>query len=132
MSANINPSHLLNTKLISHRRENMLWFRVPEKIYFKENSITTALKELKENKKKRVFIVTDKPLYELGMLKNIQKNLDDMEIEYNIFYDVTPDPTIEVVENGLNSLKLFNPDVILAVGGGSPMDAAKIMWLMYE
>ena len=112
------------------RRENMLWFRVPPKIYFKGGALDLALRELKG--KKRAFIVTDKPLFDLGTCNAITKSLDHVGVEHTIFYDVEPDPTLLTVRKGLAQLTLFKPDVIIAVGGGSPMDAAKVMWLMYE
>lgn len=130
VSNNVAPKHLLNYKTISERRENMLWFRIPPKIYFKEDSIHYGLTDL--NGKKRCMIVTDKPLYDMGFTSKITEILDKMNIKHTTFYNVSPDPTTEVVENGLKEMKLFEPDVIIALGGGSPMDAAKIMWLMYE
>jgi acetaldehyde dehydrogenase/alcohol dehydrogenase len=130
VSNNVTPEHLLNTKTISERKENMLWFRVPPKIYFKGGSIEVALKEMKD--KKRCFVITDKPLYDIGLHEEVTRHLDAMGIKSQVFYHVTPDPTLEVVENGLTEMRDFSPDVIIALGGGSPMDAAKVMWLMYE
>ena len=128
VSTNVTPANLLNIKTVALRRENMLWFRVPPKIYFKGGALDLALRELKG--KKRAFIVTDKPLYDLGTCNAITKTLDHVGVAHSIFYDVR----VEQVElrKGLAQLNLFNPDVIIAVGGGSPMDAAKVMWLMYE
>jgi acetaldehyde dehydrogenase/alcohol dehydrogenase len=130
VSANVTPMSLVNIKTVAARRENMLWFRVPAKIYLKGGSLEPALRELKG--KKRAFIVTDKPLYDLGVMTQVTKVLDSIDVEHSIFYDVAPDPTLATVRKGLAELNLFKPDVIIAVGGGSPMDAAKIMWLMYE
>ncbi|MGD1807388.1 bifunctional acetaldehyde-CoA/alcohol dehydrogenase [Dapis sp. BLCC M126] len=130
VSENVEPHHLLNIKTVAERRENMLWFRVPPKIYFKYGALPTAMRELAG--KKRAFIVTDKPIYELGMTKGLENVLDEVEIKYDIFYDVEPDPSLDTVNRGLDLMRKFNPDVIIAIGGGSPMDAAKIMWLMYE
>ncbi len=130
VSENVEPHHLLNIKTVAERRENMLWFRVPPKIYFKYGALPTAMRELAG--KKRAFIVTDKPLYELGITRSLENVLDEVEIKYDIFYDVEPDPSLDTVNRGLDMMRRFNPDVIIAIGGGSPMDAAKIMWLMYE
>ncbi|MDJ0557058.1 MAG: bifunctional acetaldehyde-CoA/alcohol dehydrogenase [Microcoleaceae cyanobacterium MO_207.B10] len=130
VSENVEPHHLLNIKTVAERRENMLWFRVPPKIYFKYGALPTAIRELAG--KKRAFIVTDKPLYELGITRSLEDVLDEVEIKYDIFYDVEPDPSLDTVNRGLDMMRKFNPDVIIAIGGGSPMDAAKIMWLMYE
>jgi acetaldehyde dehydrogenase/alcohol dehydrogenase len=130
ISGNVGVQHLLNIKTITERRENMLWFRVPPKVYFKYGSLPVALGDLAG--KEKAFIVTDKPLYELGMTKKIERVLAQMGIKYDIFYDVEPDPCLATVNRGLDLLNNFNPDVIIALGGGSPMDAAKVMWLMYE
>jgi acetaldehyde dehydrogenase/alcohol dehydrogenase len=127
---NVGVQHLLNLKTVSERRENMLWFRVPPKIYFKYGCLPVALRELSGRKK--AFIVTDKPLYELGITQEIEEILENLGIKYDIFYDVEPDPCLGTVNKGLALMNTFNPDVIIAVGGGSPMDAAKVMWLMYE
>ncbi len=129
-SDNITPHHLLNIKTVSQRRENMLWFRVPPKIYFKYGCLPVALHDLEG--KHRAFIVTDKPLFDLGMSDHITHVLDEMGITHYIFDDVEPDPKLSTVEEGLAAMKRFQPDVIIAIGGGSPMDAAKVMWLMYE
>ncbi|NCS24072.1 MAG: bifunctional acetaldehyde-CoA/alcohol dehydrogenase [Microcystis aeruginosa BS13-02] len=130
ISENVEPTHLLNIKTVAERRENMLWFRVPPKVYFKYGSLPVAIRELAG--KKRAFIVTDKPLFDLGVTAPLQEILEEIGITVNIFYDVEPDPSLETVERGLNVINTFNPDVIIAIGGGSPMDAAKIMWLLYE
>ncbi|NEQ76530.1 MAG: bifunctional acetaldehyde-CoA/alcohol dehydrogenase [Okeania sp. SIO2C9] len=130
VSENVEPHHLLNIKTVAERRENMLWFRVPPKIYFKYGALPTAMRELAG--KQRAFIVTDKPIYELGMTRGLENVLDEVEVKYDIFYDVEPDPSLDTVNRGLDMMRKFNPDVIIAIGGGSPMDAAKIMWLMYE
>lgn len=108
----------------------MLWFRVPPKIYFKYGALPIAIRELAG--KQRAFIVTDKPIYDLGMTRSLEEVLDEIGLRYNIFYDVEPDPSLETVNRGLALMRDFNPDVIIAIGGGSPMDAAKIMWLLYE
>jgi len=130
VSENVAPQHLLNIKTVSERRENMLWFRVPPKIYFKFGCLPIALEELKG--KKRAFIVTDKPLFDMGLLKEVTDVLDDIGVEHQVFYDVEPDPKLAEINKGVAAMNTFQPDVIIAFGGGSPMDAAKIMWLMYE
>jgi len=130
VSENVAPQHLLNIKTVSERRENMLWFRVPPKIYFKFGCLPIALEELKG--KKRAFIVTDKPLFDMGLLKEVTDVLDEIGVEHQIFYDVEPDPKLAEINKGVAAMNTFQPDVIIAFGGGSPMDAAKIMWLMYE
>ncbi len=130
ISENVEPKHLLNIKTVAERRENMLWFRVPPKIYFRYGSLPVAIRELAG--KKRAFIVTDKPIYELGMTKELETVLEEIDLTYDIFYDVEPDPSLDTVKRGVAMMDTFNPDVIIAIGGGSPMDAAKIMWLMYE
>ncbi|NCQ86235.1 MAG: bifunctional acetaldehyde-CoA/alcohol dehydrogenase [Microcystis aeruginosa W13-18] len=130
ISENVEPSHLLNIKTVAERRENMLWFRVPPKVYFKYGALPIAIRELAG--KKRAFIVTDKPLFDLGVTASLEEVLEEIGITVNIFYDVEPDPSLETVERGLNVINTFNPDVIIAIGGGSPMDAAKIIWLLYE
>ena len=130
VSENVGVKHLLNIKTISERRENMLWFRVPEKIYFKRGCLPVALGDL--TGKKKAFVVTDKPLFDLGIVDKVTDILDDMGIETDVFYDVLPDPDITTTLAGVKRMQTFDPDVIIAVGGGSPMDAAKIMWLMYE
>lgn len=130
VSENVAPHHLLNIKTVSERRENMLWFRVPPKIYFKYGCLPVALQDLKG--KKRAFIVTDKPLFDMGLLKEVTQVLDEIEVEHQVFYDVEPDPKLASINKGVEQLNRFQPDVIISFGGGSPMDAAKIMWLMYE
>lgn len=130
VSENVGVQHLLNVKTVTERRENMLWFRVPPKIYFKYGCIPTALADLAG--KQRAFIITDKPLYDMGMTRTIVDALDDLGIEHDTFYDVEPDPSLSTVHKGLDRINHFQPDVLIAFGGGSPMDAAKIMWLMYE
>jgi acetaldehyde dehydrogenase / alcohol dehydrogenase len=130
VSENVGPHHLLNIKTVTQRRENMLWFRVPPKIYFKSGCLPVALRELAG--KKRAFLITDKPLFDLGMLHPITQVLDEVGVQWDVFHDVEPDPTLTNVNQGLAQLRKFEPDVLIAVGGGSPMDAAKVMWLMYE
>lgn len=130
VSENVTVHHLLNIKTVSERRENMLWFRVPPKVYFKYGCLPVALKDLAG--KKRAFIITDKPLFDLGMIKEVTDVLESINIEYQVFYDVNPDPDLSTINKGLERVNTFNPDVIIAFGGGSPMDAAKVIWLMYE
>jgi acetaldehyde dehydrogenase/alcohol dehydrogenase len=110
----------------------MLWYRVPSKIYFKNGSLPVALQELKDMNKKRAFIVTDKVLYELGYVDQITNLLEELDIDFKLFYDVEPDPTLAVARKGAAEMTSFEPDTIIALGGGSPMDAAKIMWVLYE
>ncbi|MEM5948320.1 bifunctional acetaldehyde-CoA/alcohol dehydrogenase [Spirochaetia bacterium 38H-sp] len=129
-SENVGTKHLINIKTVAARRENMLWFRVPSRIYFKQNAIEEGLKDLAG--KTRAFIVTDKFLYDNGYTKKIENVLTAMGIRIEIFADVKPDPDIDTIYKGTDILNTYNPDVIIAIGGGSPMDAAKIMWLMYE
>ena len=130
VSENVNVRHLLNLKTVTERRENMLWFRVPPKVFFKQGSLPIALKELAG--KQRAFIVTDKPLYDLGMTREVEEVLEELNVKVEVFYSVEPDPSLSTVEKGLALMNSFKPDVIIAFGGGSPMDAAKVMWLMYE
>lgn len=130
VSGNIGAEHLLNYKTLAKRRENMLWFKVPPKIYFKRGCTEFALKELKG--KKRAFIVTDRYLYNSGAVQKITKVLDESEIQYEIFFDIKPEPTQENINKALEVIRPFEADVIIAFGGGSPLDAAKIIWLMYE
>ncbi|WP_187261232.1 bifunctional acetaldehyde-CoA/alcohol dehydrogenase [Pontibacter beigongshangensis] len=132
VSENVGVKHLLNIKSVAERRENMLWFRVPEKIYFKYGCLPVALRELKDLGKKRAFIVTDKVLYNLGFVTVVEKVLDELGIEYKVFFDVAPDPTLATARKGAEEMISFQPDTIIALGGGSPMDAAKIMWVLYE
>ena len=130
VSGNIGVEHLLNYKTVAERRENMLWFKVPQKIYFKRGCLDLALKELKG--KKRAFIVTDRFLFNSGAVENITDVLDEMEIDHQMFFDVKPDPTLATIDDALTMIKAYEPDVIIALGGGSPMDAGKILWLLYE
>lgn len=130
VSENVGVKHLMNVKTIAERKENMLWFRVPEKIYFKYGALPIALEELQG--KKRAFIITDKPLYDLGYTEKVTNELDAIGVDYRIYSDVEPDPTISTVKKAVKQMESFQPDVIIALGGGSPMDAAKITWLMYE
>lgn len=130
VSENVGVKHLMNVKTVAMREENMLWFKVPEKIYFKPGSLELALKELKGRKK--AFLVTDKPLFDLGYTKKITDVLEGLGIQYQIFSDVKPDPDLSTINVAINMVNTFQPDVIIALGGGSPMDAAKILWLMYE
>jgi len=133
VSDNVGVMHLLNIKTVAERRENMLWFRTPEKIYFKKGCMPVALEELKNVMgKKKAFIVTDTFLYKNGYVKPLTDKLEELGITYTCFYDVSPDPTLACAIEGAKAMALFEPDVIIAFGGGSPMDAAKIMWLMYE
>ncbi|QIB27348.1 bifunctional acetaldehyde-CoA/alcohol dehydrogenase [Caloranaerobacter azorensis] len=132
VSENVGVKHLLNIKNVAERRENMLWFRVPEKIYFKYGCLAMALKELKDMNKKKAFIVTDKVLYNLGFVDKITKVLEEIQIDFKVFFDVEPDPTLAIAKKGAEEMRSFEPDTIIALGGGSPMDAAKIMWVMYE
>ena len=133
VSENVGIKHLLNIKTVAERRENMLWFRAPEKIYIKRGCLPVALEELKNvMNKKRVFIVTDKFLFENGYTKTITDKLEEMDIAYTTFFDVEPDPTLACAIEGTKAMNMFNPDCIIALGGGSAMDAAKIMWVMYE
>ncbi|MCM1991018.1 bifunctional acetaldehyde-CoA/alcohol dehydrogenase [Oceanirhabdus seepicola] len=132
VSENVGVKHLLNVKSVAERRENMLWFRVPEKVYFKYGALGVALRELKDLNKKRVFIVTDRVLYNLGFADKITEVLDECGIDSKVFMDVEPDPTLAVAKKGAEEMRNFEPDTIIALGGGSPMDAAKIMWVMYE
>ncbi len=132
VSENVGVKHLLNIKSVASRRENMLWFRVPEKVYFKYGCLPVALKELKVLGKKKVFIVTDKVLHSLGFTEHVTKVLDSLGIAYTVYFDVDPDPTLLTARKGAQEMINFQPDTILALGGGSPMDAAKIMWVLYE
>ena len=133
VSENVGVKHLINIKTVAERRENMLWFRAPEKVYIKKGCLPVALDELKNVlNKKRVFIVTDTFLYENGYTKGITDKLDEMGIAHTTFFNVAPDPTLACAKEGTKMMVDFKPDCILAVGGGSPMDAAKIMWVMYE
>ena len=130
VSGNIGVEHLLNYKTVAERRENMLWFKVPPKVYFKRGATDLALKVLKG--KKRAFIVTDRFLFNSGAVDTITKTLDEIGIDHEVFFDVKPDPTIATIKQAMEIVKPYEPDVIIALGGGSPMDAAKIIWLQYE
>jgi acetaldehyde dehydrogenase/alcohol dehydrogenase len=133
VSENVGVQHLLNIKTVAERRENMLWFRSPEKVYFKKGCMPVALSELKDvYNKKRAFVVTDSFLYSNGYTKAITDKLDEMGIVYTVFSDVQPDPTLANAQSGAAAMRAFQPDTIIALGGGSAMDAAKIMWVMYE
>ncbi len=133
VSENVGVRHLLNIKTVAKRRENMLWFRSPEKIYFKRGSLVQALEELsKVYRKKRAFLVTDEFLYEKGYTREIEKTLFKREISFTTYFKVESDPTLATVLEGAKRMSEFRPDVVIAIGGGSPMDAAKIMRLLYE
>lgn len=133
VSENVGVKHLINIKTVAERRENMLWFRAPEKVYMKKGCLPVALDELKNVMgKKRAFIVTDSFLYNNGYSKPISDKLDEMGIEHTTFFDVAPDPTLACAKEGTAQMTAFKPDCIIALGGGSAMDAAKIMWVMYE
>ena len=133
VSENVGVKHLLNIKTIAERRENMLWFRAPEKVYIKKGCLPVALDELKTVMgKKRVFIVTDEFLYTNGYTKPITNKLEEMGISHTTFFNVQPDPTLASAKEGAKAMSSFKPDCIIAIGGGSAMDAAKIMWVMYE
>ena len=133
VSGNVGPMNLLNIKSVAERRENMLWVRTPEKIYFKKGCMPVALQELKTvYDKKRAFIVTDSFLYTSGFTKKIEKTLDELGIAHASFWSISPDPKLQDAEKGEELLRAFQPDVIIAIGGGSAMDAGKIMWSMYE
>ena len=133
VSENVGVKHLLNIKTVVERRENMLWFRAPEKVYFKKGCLPVALDELKTVMgKKKAFIVTDQFLYKNGYTKAITDKLDEMGILHETFFDVAPDPTLACALEGVAQLRAFEPDTIIAIGGGSAMDAGKIMWVLYE
>ena len=133
VSENVGVKHLLNIKTIAERRENMLWFRAPEKVYIKKGCLPVALDELKTvMDKKRVFIVTDEFLYTNGYTKPITNKLEEMGISHTTFFNVQPDPTLASAKEGAKAMESFKPDCIIAIGGGSAMDAAKIMWVLYE
>ena len=133
VSENVGIKHLLNIKTVAERRENMLWFRAPEKVYMKRGCLPVALEELKNvMNKKRVFIVTDTFLYENGYTKVVTDKLDEMGIVHETFFNVAPDPTLACAKEGVKLIDAYKPDCIIAIGGGSAMDAAKIMWVLYE
>ena len=130
VSENVGVKHLLNYKTVAERRENMLWYKVPPKIYFKRGSTDLALREFEG--KKRAFIITDRFLFDSGAVRTITDVLEEIDVDYQIFFDVKPDPTLSTVEQALTMVRPYQPDLIIALGGGSPMDVAKIIWLMYE
>ena len=133
VSENVGIKHLINIKTVAERRENMLWFRAPEKVYFKKGCLPVALDELGTvMHKKKAFIVTDSFLYKNGYTKAITDKLDEMGITHTCFYNVAPDPNLACAKEGAEQMKAFEPDVIIAMGGGSAMDAGKIMWVLYE
>ncbi|MDY6407110.1 MAG: bifunctional acetaldehyde-CoA/alcohol dehydrogenase [Pseudomonadota bacterium] len=130
VSENVGVKHLLNYKTVAERRENMLWFRVPPKIYFKRGSTDLALREFEG--KKRAFIITDRFLFDSGAVRAVTDTLEEIGTDFQIFFDVKPDPTLATAKQALAMVNTYNPDLIVALGGGSPMDVAKIIWLMYE
>ena len=133
VSENVGIKHLLNIKTVAERRENMLWFRTPQKVYMKRGCLPVALDELGSVlNKKRVFIVTDTFLFNNGYTKPITNKLDELGIAYAVFSNVAPDPTLACAKEGAEQIRAFNPDCIIAIGGGSAMDAGKIMWVLYE
>ena len=133
VSDNVGVKHLINIKTVAERRENMLWFRAPQKIYMKKGCLPVALAELKDVlNKKKAFIVTDSFLYKNGYTKAITDKLDEMGVTHTTFYNVAPDPTLACAKEGAELMRSFEPDTIIAIGGGSAMDAAKIMWVLYE
>ena len=133
VSENVGPMHLLNIKSVAERRENMLWFRTPQKVYFKKGCLPVALNELRDVMgKKKAFIVTDTFLYQNGYTKPITDKLQELGITYTVFSNVQPDPTLANAQEGAKAMREFGPDTIIALGGGSAMDAGKIMWVMYE
>ncbi len=129
-SENVGVKHLLNIKTVAERRENMLWYKVPPKIYFKRGSLEPALRELKG--KKRAFVVTDRFMFNSGVASAVTKVLEEIGTDYQIFFDVKPDPTLATINEAMTMVRTYEPDVFVALGGGSPIDACKIMWLMYE
>ena len=132
VSENVGVKHLINIKTVAERRENMLWFRAPEKVYFKKGCLPVALEELGVMGKKKAFIVTDSFLYSNGYTDPVTNKLDEMGIKYSVFSDVAPDPTLACAIDGAKAMTAFEPDCIIAIGGGSAMDAGKIMWVLYE
>ena len=133
VSENVGVKHLLNIKTVAERRENMLWFRTPQKVYFKKGCLPVAMRELKQVLgKQKAFVVTDRYLFQSGTIHCITDQLHELGIAYQIFSDVEPDPTLACAKRGAEEMRTFAPDVIIALGGGSAMDAAKIMWVMYE
>lgn len=133
VSENVGVKHLINIKTVAERRENMLWFRAPQKVYFKKGCLPVALDELGTVLgKKKAFIVTDTFLYQNGYTDPVTNKLDELGIKYSVFSNVAPDPTLECAKEGAKAMSAFEPDCIIAIGGGSAMDAAKIMWVLYE
>lgn len=132
VSENVGVKHLINIKSVAERRENMLWFRTPEKVYFKKGCLPVALSELGTMGKKKAFIVTDSFLYKNGYTKAITDKLDEMGITHTTFFEVAPDPNLSSAMAGAKAMRAFEPDLIIAIGGGSAMDAGKIMWVLYE
>lgn len=133
VSENVGVKHLINIKTVAERRENMLWFRTPQKVYFKKGCLPVAMRELKQVLgKQKAFVVTDRFLFQSGTVHCITDQLHELGIAYQIFSDVEPDPTLACAKRGAEEMRAFAPDVIIALGGGSAMDAAKIMWVMYE
>ena len=130
VSENVGVKHLVNYKTVAERRENMLWFRVPPKIYFKRGSTDLALREYEG--KKRAFIITDRFLFDSGAVRTVTDTLEEIGTDFQIFFDVQPDPTLSTAKKALAMVNTYQPDLIIALGGGSPMDVAKIIWLMYE
>lgn len=130
VSENVGIKHLLNYKTVAERRENMLWFKVPPKVYFKRGATDLALRELKG--RQRAFIVTDRYLFDSGTVYNVTKVLEEIGVDFQIFFDVKPDPTLSTINEAMQMVNVYKPDVIIALGGGSPIDAAKVIWLMYE
>ncbi|MBD2811921.1 bifunctional acetaldehyde-CoA/alcohol dehydrogenase [Xenorhabdus sp. Vera] len=132
ISENVGPKHLINTKTVAKRAENMLWHKLPKSIYFRRGSLPIALEEVATDGAKRAFIVTDRFLFNNGYTDQVINVLKSYGIETEVFFEVEADPTLNIVRKGAEQMHLFKPDVIIALGGGSPMDAAKIMWVMYE
>jgi len=132
ISENVGPKHLINKKTVAKRAENMLWHKLPKSIYFRRGSLPIALEEVAAEGAKRAFIVTDRFLFNNGYAERVTRVLKSQGIETDIFFEVEADPTLSIVRKGAEQMHSFRPDVIIALGGGSPMDAAKIMWVMYE
>ncbi|WP_340608912.1 bifunctional acetaldehyde-CoA/alcohol dehydrogenase [Xenorhabdus bharatensis] len=132
ISENVGPKHLINTKTVAKRAENMLWHKIPKSIYFRRGSLPVALEEVATDGAKRAFIVTDSFLFNNGYVDQVIRVLKSHNVETEVFFEVEADPTLSIVRKGAEQMRLFKPDIIIALGGGSPMDAAKIMWVMYE